>query len=432
MKKIFVTISLLCLFHLQMVAQNCAVPTNLQVVERLDSAVTLRWSNADSLSVTLTEVRQLNSNVWRTLRNTSPVTRTVDSLQSCTYYVARVRKLCQNGGSSITDTIRFKTEGCTSPCSYPQSFSVRATNSSNNTFFIANWLSSNTTDSMQIAYRSDTAAAWTFILLNNNRTPITTHNFLYNTPNCTNYWFKIRKNCGSGVASAWSPEIRVSSFCTTTTCAAPAYVRGAAQSNGDVYVSYDRGGGLPSLHTVRVYRLDSSGYNRTDTIVNDTSYTFRGASLPCGNYAIQVARICNGVILNGPTISVNSCLNLCGGSLSISSFRNTDSSISIAWTGIYTGNTDRYRFFARHLGLGTIQELNISNTNGNGTITFNNLAVCTDYDIWAERTCSNGTITSNHLFFSTNCPGVCQIRSIGDPVFVLQNQAPIRFSMGVY
>ncbi len=433
MKKIFVRISLLCLFHLQMVAQSCTTPTDLRVVQNLGNSVSLRWDNADSLSLTLTEVRQLNSTVWRTLRNTSPMTGYVDSLQSCTYYVARVRKYCQNGGNSLSDTIRFKTEGCTSPCNYPQSFSVRATWSNNTHFFAASWLSANTTDSMELAYRSDTAAAWTSVLHTNNGMPITTHNFLYNVPNCTNYWFKIRKKCGTGAASTWSPEIGASSFCPTTTCAAPAYVRAALQSNGDVYVSFGRGGGFsnPYVHTIRISSLDSSGYNRTDTIVNDTAYTFRG-TLPCGNYLIQVARICNGVVLNAPPITVNNCLNVCGGSLGISSSGNTDSSISIAWSGAFTGSTDRYRFLARHLGLGTIQELNISSANSNGIITLNNLAVCTDYAIWAERICSNGTVTSNQLTISTNCPGTCPIRSIRDATFFMQNQNPIRFRMSVY
>jgi trimeric autotransporter adhesin len=183
----------------------CPKPNGLFAASR-DTVAVLNWRSTGSSNGYTVQWKLKRDTEWKSA-NVTANTHLIKSLSPCSEYEFRVKSICALGEmSDYSESEKFKTIGCTSPCMTPNSLSAEM----GDTKAVLKWRPTGATK-YEVQYREVTSveSPW------KTETAVAPILALANLKVCTRYQFRVRSICSTTVNSEWSSSIIV----TTTGCA---------------------------------------------------------------------------------------------------------------------------------------------------------------------------------------------------------------------
>jgi hypothetical protein len=195
---------------------TCAPPEGLFASTR-DTIASLNWLSRGANAGYSLQWKLKNDSIWKTV-DALQNTYILRGIKSCSEYEFRVKTLCGlSGMSAYSETKKFKTIGCTSPCTTPREIASQ-TGDNKATF---KWGSSNSRAyEIQIKDVSNNGDWRTEIVIGNAFTAL-------NLRPCTKYAFHVRSICADATSttpimySEWSSTITVATTGCSALCLAP-------------------------------------------------------------------------------------------------------------------------------------------------------------------------------------------------------------------
>jgi chitodextrinase len=209
------------------------------------------------------------------------------SVKSCQVYEWKVRKICGNGSYSAWVSSKFETGGCqTDPpiCPNPINLKNEIIGLDSTQFAYITWSGSspNTLEKFEVQYREVTS----------NTTNWTTDSVIgyakkFAVKSCKVYEWRVRKNCGNGLYSAWIAS-KFETKCTVTNgCTPPPVPRITVNADGVATLLWDV---RDSFFIMYRTTTDTAviGY----TITTSPNGVILKNLLPCKEYILRIARTC--------------------------------------------------------------------------------------------------------------------------------------------
>ncbi len=421
----------------------CAAPTNPYSTATTSTSSYVVWG-AGSAGTYEVEYQEDGASLWTTITVNS-TNKQLTGLSCGTIYNYRIRTVCATGVYSAWTTIKsLTTTAC--PCGAPQNPYSTATTSTTSYVVWAAPSSGVPSGGYELIYRENGASVWTTIVVSG------TYKQLTGLSCGTNYEYKVRAVCGTGVYGSWTT---VKSFTTTVCpCAAPTNPYSTATTSSSSYVVWGAG----SAGTYEVEYQEDGASIWTKITVNGTNKQLTGLS--CGksyNYRVRTVcgtgvysvwttikslttTACQTVMISGyvQTSSgqpiTNTVININGSGLNVNTTTNGAGyyyySINVGWSGNITVSKTGYNFSPSYYSYTNVSGA-YSNKNYIGSVVSGSLPVA---DFYAGQTTGNIPMVANFFDLSTNNPSNWEWTFYGasPSTSTLQNPIVVYSSTGTY
>ncbi|MFZ4544118.1 MAG: fibronectin type III domain-containing protein [Saprospiraceae bacterium] len=272
----------------------CTVPSITNIVADSTKA-TAYWTSTNTTpgviyTLEYTAHPQTASSVWSSV-TTSALNATVSGLQTCAYYIFRVKANCSSTQSSaFSSTREIKTKGCAVPCNAPV-ISTIAADSSKVTVM---WTISNSgiSGSYTLEYTASpvtNTSVWTSVNTTTNTFTVT------GLQMCTGYLFRVKTNCSPTSSSPWSSirDIKTKGCVVIVPCTTPVIGTVTPDSTKATLTWSNAGTIGASSYTVEyAISQQSSPLVWTAVNTNSTSITITGLQ-KCTGYLFRVKANCS-------------------------------------------------------------------------------------------------------------------------------------------
>jgi trimeric autotransporter adhesin len=263
---------------------SCQAPKGLLASAR-DTIASLNWTNMGANAGYAVQWKLKNDSLWRTAELTQN-TFLLRGIKPCSEYEFRVKTLCGlTGSSAYSESKRFKTLGCVSPCNTPQEVKVEA--GENKASF--KWGASNSRAyEVQIQDVSNNGEWRTQIVTGNNFTAL-------NLRPCTKYLFHVRSICADATLttpilfSEWTSSISFATTGCAAPCVAPRKISYSATAATAV-IKWDSSRG--ATYELQVMRLQDSVWRTISGIIKPVYELSNLTS--CTFYQVRVRVLCAG------------------------------------------------------------------------------------------------------------------------------------------